>query len=82
MVVLDLFPAGVLQLWDAMQNGYWHARELTYLMSGTFYTLEWVRFFGDATFIVLGVIPIVFAILISFFPRSFAGKEKIAVDSI
>ena len=34
MVILDLFPAGVLQLWDAMQNGYWHARELTYLMSG------------------------------------------------
>ena len=34
MVILDLFPSGVLQLWDSMQNGYWHARELTYLMSG------------------------------------------------
>ena len=33
MVVLDLFPAGVLQLWDVISNGYWHARRLDYLMS-------------------------------------------------
>lgn len=75
MVILDLFPAGVLQLWDAMQNGYWHARELSYLMSGTFHTLEWVRIFGDMTFIVVGVIPIVYAILIAFIPRNFSKKS-------
>lgn len=71
MVILDLFPAGVLQLWDAMQNGYWHARELTYLMSGYFHTLEWVRMFGDLVFIFVGVIPIVFAILRTFLTRGF-----------
>src|SRR5262249_52788605 len=32
MVVLDLFPGGVLQLWDSLTNGYWHARRLTYLL--------------------------------------------------
>ena len=26
MVVLNLFPGGVLQLADVLQNGYWHAR--------------------------------------------------------
>jgi len=26
MVVLNLFPSGVLQLLDATKNGYWHAR--------------------------------------------------------
>lgn len=72
MVILDLFPAGVLQLWDAMQNGYWHARELTYLMSGYFHTLEWVRMFGDLVFIFVGVIPIVFAILRTFLTRGFS----------
>lgn len=75
MVILDLFPAGVLQLWDAMQNGYWHARELSYLMSGTFHTLEWIRLIGDITFITVGVIPLVFAILVTFLPRNFPKVE-------
>jgi nitric oxide reductase subunit B len=26
MVVSNLFPGGVLQLYDVLQNGYWHAR--------------------------------------------------------
>ena len=30
MVVLSLFPGGVLQVWDVVQNGYWHARSLDY----------------------------------------------------
>ncbi|MGH3959938.1 nitric-oxide reductase large subunit, partial [Mycobacterium sp.] len=34
MVLLDLFPGGVLQLWDSLTNGYWHARRLAYLMTG------------------------------------------------
>lgn len=83
MVILDLFPAGVLQLWDAMENGYWHARELTYLMSGTFHTLEWIRLVGDTVFIVVGVIPVTAAILISFFTHGFSGSklvEQLASD--
>ena len=61
MVLIDLFPAGVLQLWDTMSNGYWHARRLTYLMSGTFHTLEWARVVADGVFLALGVLPIVAA---------------------
>lgn len=30
MVVMSLFPAGVLQLVDVLENGYWHARSLAY----------------------------------------------------
>jgi nitric oxide reductase subunit B len=63
MVVLDLFPAGVLQLWDSLANGYWHARRQAYLMTGTYHTLEWVRVVADTTFLVLGVVPIVLATL-------------------
>jgi nitric oxide reductase subunit B len=61
MVVTDLFPGGVLQLWDSLSNGYWHARRLTYLMSGTFHTLEWVRIFADTVFLLAGVVPILIA---------------------
>jgi len=58
MVVTDLFPGGVMQLWDSPANGYWHARRLDYLMSGPFHVLEWVRISGDAVFLlfVSGVI--------------------------
>jgi len=63
MILLDLFPAGILQLWDAMKNGYWHARELQFIMSGTYHVLESIRIAGDTIFIVLGVIPIVWAII-------------------
>ena len=46
MILLDLFPGGVLQLWDSIANGYWHARRLTFLMGGLYHKLEWVRMAG------------------------------------
>jgi nitric oxide reductase subunit B len=61
MILLDLFPAGVLQLWDVVANGYWHARRLEYSMSGTFHVLEWIRLAGDTVFLVLGALPIAVA---------------------
>jgi nitric oxide reductase subunit B len=64
MIAFDLFPAGVLQLQDVLQNGYWHARRLTYLMSGTFHALEWLRVAADSVFLVLGVVPLVLAVAI------------------
>jgi nitric oxide reductase subunit B len=53
-----------------MSHGYWHARRLTYLMSGTFHTLEWVRIFADSVFLALGVAPILIAAL-----RSLAMRD-------
>jgi nitric oxide reductase subunit B len=63
MMLLDLFPGGVVQLWDSLTNGYWHARRLTFLMGGLFHRLEWVRVFADAVFLIFGVVPIVIALL-------------------
>jgi hypothetical protein len=31
MIVLSLFPGGAMQLYDVLQNGYWHARGHEYL---------------------------------------------------
>jgi len=70
MVVTDLFPGGVLQLWDSLANGYWHARRLTFLMSGTFHVLEWVRISGDMVFLLAGVLPILMATV-----RSIAKRD-------
>jgi nitric oxide reductase subunit B len=70
MILLDLFPGGVMQLWDAITNGYWHARRLDYSMSGTFHTLEWVRVGGDAVFLALGALPIAVATIRSILWRA------------
>ena len=58
MILLDLFPGGVLQLWDSIANGYGHARRLTFLMGGLYHKLEWVRMAGDLIFILAGAVPI------------------------
>ena len=61
MVILSLFPAGLLQLVDVLENGYWHARSLAYTGGDLARLLEWARFPGDVVFIVLGVVPIAIA---------------------
>lgn len=63
MVLLDLFPGGVLQLWDSLANGYWHARRLGFLTTGTFHLLEWARIGADMVFLLIGVVPMVVATL-------------------
>lgn len=73
MVIVDLFPSGLLQLYDSMVNGYWHARHLNFIMSGLFHTLAWIRLGADALFIVVGVIPTVSAIFITYM---YGGKRK------
>jgi nitric oxide reductase subunit B len=61
MLALSLFPGGVLQMWDVMQHGYWHARSLDYTASSTARTLEWMRLPGDLVFIFLGAVPFAIA---------------------
>ena len=69
MIVLDLFPGGVIQLWDSVANGYWHARRLTFLMSGAYHKLEWLRMVGDMVFLFAGALPITLGALRSVWKR-------------
>jgi nitric oxide reductase subunit B len=72
MVALSLFPGGVLQLWDVIENGYWHARSLAYTASDLARLFEWLRLPGDLTFIFLGVLPVVIAVMSAY--RPFPGQ--------
>jgi nitric oxide reductase subunit B len=58
MVVLNLFPGGVLQFFDVLKNGYWHARSPEFLNDRTTTLIEWIRLPADAIFILLGVVPL------------------------
>jgi nitric oxide reductase subunit B len=66
MVVGNLFPGGVLQLYDVLNNGYWHARGADYLNQDFVRFIEWCRLPGDAIFILFGVIPLVIAAVLTY----------------
>jgi len=66
MVVLNLFPGGVLQFRDVLNNGYWHARGPAFLNESLVKAIEWSRLPADTVFIVLGVIPLVMATLMAY----------------
>jgi nitric oxide reductase subunit B len=73
MIILDLFPGGVIQLWDSVANGYWHARRLTFLMGGTYHKLEWLRMVGDMVFLFAGALPITLGALRSIWKRDLSA---------
>ena len=64
MVVTNLFPGGVLQFLDVLNNGYWHARGAAFLNSISI--IEWLRLPGDIIFIGLGVFPLLLAALTTY----------------
>jgi len=61
MIAMNLFPGGVLQVWDVVQHGYWHARSLAYTGSETARLIEWLRLPGDLVFIIFGAVPLAIA---------------------
>ncbi len=63
MVALSLFPGGLMQVYDVIEHGYWHARSLAYTASPLARTLEWMRMPGDLVFIFGGAIPMSMAVV-------------------
>ena len=59
----------MIQFYDSISNGYWHSRRLAFTMTGTFHTLEWIRVAADLVFLLVGVLPIVFAAMRLIFSR-------------
>ena len=66
MVILNLFPTGVLQFFDVVEHGYWHARGPAYFDQPLVVALEWLRLPADAVFIVLGAVPLALAAVITY----------------
>mgnify|MGYP001765946034 CR=1 FL=1 len=76
MIVLNLFPAGVLQLYDVVQNGYAHARSLEFTMTGFFHKSEWVRMLGDSIFILVGTVPVFIGTALAVWASLKSEKEQ------
>lgn len=63
MIVMSLLPSGLVQIWDSVENGYWHARSLEFTGSPAMRILGWLRMPGDLIFIFLGALPFFIASL-------------------
>jgi len=66
MIVTSLFPGGVLQFFDVLDNGYWHARGPDFLDGKLPKIIEWIRMPGDLIFIVLGALPLFVATALTY----------------
>jgi nitric oxide reductase subunit B len=66
MLVINLFPSGVLQFLDVVNHGYWHARSPAFWSQPLITNLAWARLPADAVFIILGVIPMLVATLATY----------------
>jgi nitric oxide reductase subunit B len=66
MVLITLFPGGILQMVDVLNNGYWHARSPEFLGGSLIKFIEWIRLVPDLIFGIVGVIPIVLAALLTY----------------
>jgi len=69
MVITNLFPGGVNQLYDVLVHGYWHARSPEFLSRGLMHTIEWLRLPADMVFIGLGCVPLALASLMVYLKR-------------
>ncbi len=58
MAFCNLFPVGIVQLYDAVKVGYWHARAAAFIETPWVHALEWLRLPGDVLFIVGGALPL------------------------
>ncbi|MFI4958219.1 MAG: nitric-oxide reductase large subunit, partial [Lysobacterales bacterium] len=75
MVAFSLFPGGVLQVWDVVQHGYWHARSLAYTGTDTARLIEWLRLPGDLAFIIFGAVPLTIAAIKAYFGMRAMGPN-------
>ena len=60
MVFATLFPLGILQLYESVKHGYFEARSLKFLGNPVNAFIEWMRFPGDALFIIGGILPLLY----------------------
>ncbi|MBL0059001.1 MAG: nitric-oxide reductase large subunit [Elusimicrobia bacterium] len=60
MLALNIFPAGIYQLVQSIQHGFWYARSEAVIQSTFFQVTTWSRVVGDMVFVLGGVVPIAY----------------------
>jgi len=60
MLLLDIFPVGVMEMVESYTKGYWFARSAGFWSQPWVQRLTWARVAGDLVFVVGGVLPLLF----------------------
>jgi nitric oxide reductase subunit B len=76
MVFATLFPLGIMQLYHSVTYGYFDARSLKFLSNPTNALLEWLRFPGDAVFIIGGTLPVLYLCWLGIWYKSSGVTEQ------
>jgi nitric oxide reductase subunit B len=50
MVLLSMFPIGIMQAWASIEHGTWYARSSDFLQLPLMQSLRWMRVPGDVLF--------------------------------
>jgi nitric oxide reductase subunit B len=82
MLVLNIFPAGVIQMIASYEKGFWFARSPEFIHSQVFQTLTWLRVAGDLVFVFIGVLPLVWLVVRGMFSRRPACEQPIEAVKI
>ncbi|MBX9878249.1 MAG: nitric-oxide reductase large subunit [Candidatus Obscuribacterales bacterium] len=81
MLILNIFPAGVIQMVASFNHGFWFARSYEFIHSHYFQLFTWLRVVGDLTFVVGGVLPIVFVVVRGmFYVRKSIKPESLPIE--
>ncbi len=78
MVFATLFPVGLLQLYTAVNEGYYEARSLAYVTQSAVPMFEWLRLPGDVLFILGGVVPFLYLTVLALGKRQ---KKALAAEA-
>ncbi len=79
MVLLDLFPAGIIQFQAIVEQGLWYGRSDAFIGNGTFETLTWLRGIGATVFFFLGVTPMAWFVVSRFASLKEKNKDETVV---
>lgn len=82
MVLLDTFPAGVLQFKSVVESGYWFARSQEFILGGTFQVLTWMRAVGGVVFFFGGVIPLFYFMMTRLNSLKAAAQGHVSEDPV
>jgi len=75
MLILNIFPAGVIQMIASYEHGFFYARSYEFIHSQLFQMFTWLRIVGDLTFVIAGVLPLVVLVLRGMFHLRRATAE-------
>ena len=67
MLLLDIFPVGILEMVQSYTRGYWFARSVDFWNQPIVQKLTWARMAGDLTFMLGGVLPLLYFTVRSMF---------------